>query len=291
MINEETILIAVGVTVSVGVAYFYFRHQLQERDEFPEHFDLSEFMIVEDEPVEPEFSPEDDDVCVENVNNIFMQAIGLYNQQVDEAFRFSESFHAITDRISWYDIDLVGNWEFEDASKYGWENSEQNPNGDLPAPEWSDEVFDIWWDGDHLYTPEEWHHAFMALTHWRADNGMQPHFEAEPIIIDPFQWSTCSEWTSEQAEEYAHIILEISIDETYEYFYPALDDVVNWLDEQWAIQNAEDWSDDWDEEWEKETENWTEEDWARWDAEQAEKESAEPTDEPKDEEIQWEEEQ
>lgn len=76
----------------------------------------------------------------------------------------------------------------------------------------------------------------------------------------------CTESGAEQARQYAETIAKISGDPYYEYLYPALDEVVAWMDEMWIMKNSgADWE-DWEEyeEWDKSTENWTDEDWENW---------------------------
>ena len=148
---------------------------------------------------------------------------------------------------------LQDNWEFEEATKSGWENSEKNPNGDLPPPEWSEQVAEIWKYGDDLETAEEWGYAFLVLTQWRAYHGIQPEVDVQPIVIEPQHWEMCTESGAEQARQYAETIAKISGDPYYEYLYPALDEVVAWMDEMWIIKNSDhDWE-DWEEKHEGES--------------------------------------
>ena len=56
-----------------------------------------------------------------------------------------------------------------------------NPEGNMPAPEWSDEVAAVWGeDGEPITeetTAEWWYNALDLLFDWRIEQGMQPAHE------------------------------------------------------------------------------------------------------------------
>ena len=99
MITQENIMIAVGVTVSLGVAYFYFRSAMRNPDEFQDYRpDVTEFMVVAEKPQAPRLAADEDSVCAEHLNGMFEQARTLWDRNFDEAQRFRQSYLDITDR-------------------------------------------------------------------------------------------------------------------------------------------------------------------------------------------------
>ena len=133
-----------------------------------------------------------------------------------------------------YDIFLVGNPDFESFSKGGWEDSWRNDNGEMPVPEWSEEVAAVWRDGTQFYSPEEWYRNLDILFNWRAEWGMQEMVEKAPIRIDQSAYEMCSAETYDQVEQYAGIIYGLSTSNVIEMYYPGLDDTLPWLDQQYA---------------------------------------------------------
>lgn len=137
-----------------------------------------------------------------------------------------------------YDVELVGNPEFEEITKDGWEDSWQNDNGELPAPEWSDDVKAIWGEGARqFYMPEDWYNALNVLFYWRAEQGMQPLVEKVPLVIEESEYEMCSPDTAAQVAEYAQIIETLTSSNVIEMYYPGLDDAVEWLDERYGAES------------------------------------------------------
>jgi len=137
-----------------------------------------------------------------------------------------------------YDVELVGNPEFEEITKDGWEDSWRNDNGELPAPEWSDDVKAIWGEGaTQFYMPEDWYNALNVLFYWRAEQGMQPLVEKVPLVIEESEYEMCSPDTAAQVAEYAQIIETLTSSNVIEMYYPGLDDAVEWLDERYGAES------------------------------------------------------
>ncbi len=139
-----------------------------------------------------------------------------------------------------YDIEFVGNDDFEMLTRtYGWENSDQNASGSDMPPEWSDEVAAIWRDGEQFYDPEDWNEAMETMARWRSGYGMQPYQESNPVILDETLWASCSDTTAAINEEYAETVAILSAMNQAENFYPPLDNMTIWIDEQFEAKAAE----------------------------------------------------
>jgi len=230
MNTQQIVLITASVVVSAAVLGLYLmygdKNMSTERE-----FDAEEWLTYEKPPRELRFSETEGDECKDVATGIYNQAMNHYDRQVQERTRLYTTWREITGKLRRFDVTLTGNPKFEALSKFGWQFSDQNADGNLPAPEWSDEVAAVWRDGKQFWQPEEWEDAMWLLIKWRSSYGMEGFYDNEAIVISPETYAMCGERTQRQLEYLTEMIAVLSDDDLIANFYPNLDSINQWITE------------------------------------------------------------
>ena len=160
--------------------------------------------------------------------------------------KLNDSYETILEKLEEYGIDLVNNADFED-----WAGTHSNGILHPVDPvEYSETVKEFWGDAsdalEHakpFYTVKQIKKAFKRLFKWRADNLLELSLEASSLSIDmpdESEYGTCSAETKKIARKLLRFAKQAYKDHQEEKnYYPLLDDICDWLDEQNEVEMDE----------------------------------------------------
>ena len=155
--------------------------------------------------------------------------------------KLNDSYETILEKMEEYGIDLVNNADFED-----WAGTHSNGILHPVDPvEYSETVREYWGDSsdplEHakpFYTVKQIKKAFKRLFKWRIDNLLELTIASRRLSIempDESEYGTCSVETKKIAQKLLRYSKQALSDLEVKNYYPLLDDICDWLDEQHEV--------------------------------------------------------
>ena len=200
-------------------------------------------------PPEPIFNRSDNRECRETVNGWYSQALQYHK----EATRLNKSYTDVLERQSRYGIELVNNQEFYEWASLGIGEQEVDPFFAWDRDYYSQKFIEVFgshddWEDENgqvvearpIRNSDELDSAMYILYQFRYFHGLEDRYHWGRRMLLSFEfieaedYAMCSENTRELAAILASLVNSGMQDWRDQYYYPLLDNMVEWLDQTYG---------------------------------------------------------